>query len=187
MVKAIDSPGRIPVFEVSQTDQPFGSEKGRKDFAGISSRLAGGGKIVALDMSRLRIVDSSWAREVIGNLIERHRGRHAFYLDRVTHAVVNENVDAALFRRGVCVLSRDPDGSYQVLGRRPTEEALAVLRVVEKKGETTARAICSALDGLSIQACNNRLKDLLEAGLIVREEGQPAGGGREFVYRALGK
>lgn len=187
MVKAIDAPGRIPVFEVSQTDQPFGSEKGRKDFAAISGRLTGGGKVVGLDMSRLRIVDSSWAREVIGNLLDRHGDRHAFYLDRVTHAVVNENVDAALFRRGVCVLSRAADSTYEVLGRKPTEEALEVLRVVEKKGETTARAICSALDGLSIQACNNRLKDLLDAGLIVRQEGQPAGGGREFVYRALGK
>lgn len=183
-VKPTGATQRIRVHEISGTDQPLGPERGSQDLAAIEEILSGD-RVVALDMSGVRLVDSCWAREVVGNLVQRHRGRHVFYLDRVAHAVVEENVDMALFRRGACLLSRDQDGSAQVLGRQPTENVLDVLRVVEQKKETTARAICSVLRGVSIQACNNRLKDLLEEGLVLREEGQPAGGGREFVYRAV--
>jgi hypothetical protein len=173
---------RLVVLEVVKTNQPYGSEDGERHLEAID-RLANG-HAVALDMSGMRLVDSAWSRVVLAGLLERHRGRRVFWLENVT-PVVAENVDAALFRCGVCILARYANSKYEVLGKKPTSQALQVLSIVERERQTSARAVCAAVRGLSMPAANNRLHDLVEVGLLVREEEGLAGGGREFVYRAL--
>jgi hypothetical protein len=175
---------RISVKAIARTPQPAGVEKGRADLAAILREL-GAGEVVALDMRGIRLVDSSWAREVIGTLVAEEPRGSVFYLDGVEFPVVAENVDAALFRGGHAILARTADGSHQVLGRPPSAEALEVLKVIERDREVTARSVCSAIGGLASTACNNRLKDLLSARLVVRQESNLPGGGREFMYRAL--
>ena len=175
---------RIRMREITQTEQPYGPEQGQRDFGKVSACLKD--RVAALDLEGIERGDLSWSREAIGRLVERHSRGHGFYLERLTPPVLKDNISGALTLLGVSILSRGSDGKWEVLGRRPTREALEVLQIVEKQKETTARAICAALKGLSMAACNNRLKDLLAAGLIVREEGEPRGRGRpEFIYRAL--
>ena len=181
----VPSAQRIVVRDVTATDRVCGPERGRRDLAAIARCLRPEPSVVALEMSGLTFVDASWARVVIGGLLGSPRPGHVFYLDRLVPGDVSDNIDAALFRVGGCVLARFDVGSYAVLGKSPSAAGLEVLRLVETRGETTARQICGVLGGLSITACNNRLKVLLGSRLVVRQKLQPDGGGRDYLYRAL--
>jgi hypothetical protein len=134
-------------------------------------------------MAGLVVTDATWAREAIGGLFQ-HRRNRCLFLDRAS-SIVSENVDAALLRLGLCILSRHGERSYEVLGKAPFAKALNVLAIVERQRETTARAICSILPGLGMTACNNRLGVLLVAGLVVRRRLSTRVPGKEFGYRRL--
>lgn len=56
-----------------------------------------------------------------------------------------------------------------------------VLPVVEERSQVTAQEVAETL-GKTVQNANNGLKKLLRAGLIIREQRDRPGGGREFVY-----
>ena len=50
------------------------------------------------------------------------------------------------------------------------------------RGEFRASELAADL-GIGLPACNNRLKPMLAAGLVIREPGIARSGGREFVYQ----
>lgn len=174
---------RIAILELIKSDEAWGPELGRRVCGEITSRLSPSRPFVALDMAGIAVVDVTWTREAIIPLLVPHPPRHWFFLKGAS-ATVSDNVDMTLWRHGHCILSRQAEGEYEVLGKGPSDAALEVLAIVERQGETTARAICAALSGLRMPACNNRLHDLIGAGLVVREEGRPLRG-KEFIYRRL--
>lgn len=168
------------------TKHAWGGEHGRGAFAKLSPLVADLGEVVIeLDMKGVERLDASCSREALANIVERFQGKKWFYLAQLTNHSVRDNIDAAFLRKEMSILSRRADGTYEVLGVSLKDHLVETLEVIESKGEATSRAVCAAIKGLALTACNNRLKDLSDAGLVARVEGAAESGGKEFSYMAL--
>lgn len=166
--------------------QPWGNPAGRQVRLQLDSLLQDRSQpVVNLDLSGIERVDVSWSREAIANLSHEHRGQRHFFLTGVSNASIRENIDAAFVRMGMSILHRMQGGDYEVLGVALKPHLLQTLDTVEHQGRTTARQVCEAIKDLSLTACNNRLKDLFDLGLLMRFDGSAPSGGREYVYEPL--
>ena len=178
------------MFKVTMLDfltkQAWGTQQGRNAFEKLNNMLADRREfIVEIDMRGIEKIDASCSREVLANLVERYRGSKWFFLSHVGSASIRENIDAAFARKDMSVILRNAHGEYEVLGRELGQHLIETLEVVEREGNATSRKVCVAIKGLAITACNNRLKDLSDAGLLARFEGAAESGGKEFSYVAL--
>jgi hypothetical protein len=175
---------RLPLVEYGGK-QPWGNPSGmdvrRKLDAILRDRPE---QIVNLDLRGIERLDVSWSREAIANLIHTHRGRRWFFLSKIANASIRENVDAAFVKKEMAIVHRQPD-DYEILGIALKVHLLQTLDVVERHGAATARQVCESVKDLNLTACNNRLKDLCDMGLLMRLEGSAPSGGKEYAYVAL--
>jgi hypothetical protein len=177
---------RVPIVECAGKE-PWGIEQGRVAFAKLDASLRDRSEsIVNIDLRGVVRLDSSCAREIITNALRKYVGVRWFFVSGVENDSVKENVDAAMLRSEVSILLRLPKNAYLVLGVPLKDHLKATLDVVEKRGPTTSKDVAAHLkEKLALPACINRLKDLVDAGLVMRVEGAAESGGREFLYVAL--
>lgn len=140
-------------------------------------------KIINLDLHGVERMDASCSREAIANLVRRHRGERCFYLSRVAQGV-RDNIDMAFARQEMTIVLRQGD-DYELIGHALRGPQLQTLGVVEQLETATARQVCDGIKDLTLTACNNRLRDLCDAGLLLRIDGTAPSGGKEFAYVAV--
>lgn len=176
---------RVPVVECAGKDA-WSIEHGRTSFAKLDAILRDRSEtIVNLDLSGIQRFDSSCAREIITNVVRKYAGLRWIFLSGVANDSVRENVDTAMFKSEVSILLRPSKSTYAILGVELKEHLKATFDVVEKRGPTTSKEVAAQLKNLALPACINRLKDLVDAGLVMRVEGAAESGGREFLYVPL--
>jgi hypothetical protein len=177
---------RVPVVEYAGKE-PWGIEQGRAAFAKLDGLLRDRSEsIVNLDLSGVARFDSSCAREIITNALRKYAGMRWFFLSGVENESVKETIDAAMLKSEVSILVRSTKSAYAVLGVPLKEHLKATLDIIEKRGTATSKEVAAQLrDKPALNACINRLKDLVDAGLVMRVEGSAESGGREYVYLAL--
>jgi hypothetical protein len=93
---------------------------------------------------------------------------------------VYETLEAVLDRRDLAILAVLRDRGGSLLGGEPALRE--TMREAAEIGEFTANQLAETL-GLTVQATNNRLKQLVRIGALVRSAFAPPGGGREYRYR----
>lgn len=165
--------------------EAWGLDHGRKAMEAIEKRLRDRTeKIVNLDLRGIERMDASCSRETLANLVRRHRGEKCFFLTGIGSQSVQENIDTAFARQEMTILARK-GGDYEILGGALRGHLLQTLEVIEDLGQATARQVCDRIGDLALTACNNRLRDLCDAGLVLRLDGTAPSGGKEFVYIAL--
>lgn len=140
---------------------------------------------VTLDFEGLARVDSSWCREAVCALVNNFRGRVAF-LVAGTNKIIEENLDTALLKQGMSMLCRRGEGEFVILGAALKPHLIETLEIAEARKEVTTTDLCRRMPKLSLQNCNNRLRQLVEIGLLIRMESAAVTGGKEFVYRSIG-
>jgi hypothetical protein len=144
------------------------------------------GDVVEVDLTGVSVLTVSYADELLGRLIEdRMRGGRMDRALIVTGAdpVVRETIEVVLGRRGVGVLYNDQSiGKIEAIAG-PSWFASTVQETNSLR-DFRAADLAERLD-LTPQAANNRLKQLAASGAVLREQGAPAGGGKQFLYRAV--
>lgn len=185
--KVVVASFRVPVVEATSS-KAWGIDGGRAAFAKIDSRLHNRvEQIIELDFRGIELLDVSCAREVIANLLRKYHGVRWFFATNVRNESVRENIDAAMLKSAATLLLRSDAKSTQpqILGVQLKEHLKATLAIIEKRGTATSKDVAKGLNGLALTACINRLKDLVDAGLVFRFEGSAESGGKEFIYVAL--
>jgi hypothetical protein len=138
---------------------------------------------VAIDFQGVRGMTVPFADAFFVPLLSgRLRGYYEHHPVLVINATddVSETLEAVLVNRDLAILSMESDRGGSLLGGEPAlQEAM---RVAAELGDFTASDLGERL-GLSAQAANNRLKQLLRIGALVRVAVVPPGGGREYRYR----
>jgi hypothetical protein len=166
--------------------EAWGADDGLEAFGKLDALLRERSEpLVNLSMNDVQRLDASCSREVIASVIQRYRGVRCFFLSGVNSKSLKENVDAALARKNMRMLLRLPSGGYELLGVELKSHLVQTLDVLEQHGQATSRQICAAIENLTLTACNNRLKDLSDDGLIMKVEGAAESGGKEYLYVAL--
>lgn len=141
--------------------------------------------VIGIDLDGIRLMDVSFSREAVVETVRRFRPDYQFVVLNVLNEVVVENLEAALDRRGDALLLKEKDGETRIIGRQLNASLRSIFEMVKKLRSATSRDIVQQSDGLSIQNCSNKLKELWEAGLLQREELTAKSGGKECGYRFL--
>ncbi|HEX2879778.1 MAG TPA: winged helix-turn-helix domain-containing protein [Polyangiaceae bacterium] len=176
---------RVPVVECTGKEA-WGIEHGRAGFTKIDAVLRNRPEVIInLDFAGVARFDSSCTREVVVNLLRKYKGVRCFFITGIANESVRENMDAAMLKSEVSVLQRTSKNGYEVLGVALKQHLRDTLDVVEKLRRTTSKEVADRLGSLALPACINRLRDLTDAGLIMRAEGTADSGGREFLFAAL--
>lgn len=141
-------------------------------------------EMILLDFEGVEVISFSFADEVVGHLLaDRSHGDLAERAILVTNANedVVDSIVSSLGRRGL-VGARLFGGAIDLLNAPiHLRETFAALR---QRGQARTADVAADL-GLGLPACNNRLKPLVSAGIVVRTAAVQPTGGREYIYRVV--
>jgi len=178
---------QIRLRDYMNADMGWGVEEGQRVRHALEQEIAKfSGAVIEIDLDKVQLMDVSFSREAIVETVRHFRPGHQFIVLNPSNAVVVENLEAALEKRGDSLVLRDKDGRPRIIGQQLGASLRSVFETVERLREVTSREVLVHLRGLSIQNCSNKLKELWKAGLLIREEFSAKSGGKECVYRALG-
>jgi len=177
------------VAEVANVPQLWGRVMGRAVRAQLEERLEvlPAGDRLLIDLKGVEVFDVSFAAEAFGRLIG---GIAAAYADRgvvftnIEADSVYDNLNAALDLLGLMALVVYGPRKWVLVGKaaetdKATMDALRVLK------QATAPEIADKL-GIKLTACNQRLRKLLDNGVVVRAKEAGEAGGESYIYRWLG-
>ncbi|MBI4849630.1 MAG: STAS-like domain-containing protein [Nitrospirae bacterium] len=143
------------------------------------------GEVIALDFSKIGIIDYSCADEIIAKLITRLLGNE--YGDKyvlLTGLSDNqkENIEVALERKDLAVAAEMRDGERVLLGNLHNylQDTLDAIR---KKGKLTAKEL-SELKKIEANTSGTRLLNLHKKRLV-RKVDEIKNGARVWVYEGL--
>ena len=143
------------------------------------------GAIVALDFSKIGIIDYSCADEIVAKLISRLLSGE--YGDKyITLTGLNENqkenIEVALERKDLAVMAEMQDGKKILLGSL-NNYLKETLNLILKKGKTTAKDL-SEIMKLGANTSGTRLLNLHKKRLVKRID-ELRDGGKVWVYEKI--
>jgi len=143
------------------------------------------GEVIALDFSKIGIIDYSCADEVVAKLISRLLGGE--YGDKyIVLTGLNENqkenIEVALERKDLAVIAHMKDGKKVLLGNL-NNYLKETLNLILKKGKITASDLSEFLK-LPANTSGTRLLNLHKKRIVRRIE-EIRDGGRVWVYERI--
>jgi hypothetical protein len=163
----------------------WGQERAREIRPEIEAELDSvpPGAALRLDLSPIKVMDSSFAVELFGRLYTSMASAYperALVLMKVT-GYVKDNLDSAFKGRGLLGLTVDGTHSWRLVGKT-SETDRETLEALYSGKQMTAPELASALN-IGLTTCNQRLKKLADAGIIIRTRISAPSGGDQFMYR----
>lgn len=143
------------------------------------------GEVVALDFSKIGIIDYSCADEVVAKLISRLLSGE--YGDRYIILIglnenQKENIEVALERKELAVIANMRDGKQVLLGSL-NNYLKETLNLILKRGKITAKELSEA-KSLEANTSGTRLLNLHKKRLVKRME-EIKNGGRVWIYEKI--
>jgi hypothetical protein len=143
------------------------------------------GEVIALDFSKVGIIDYSCADEVIAKLISRLLGGEygdKYILLTGLNDTQKENIEVALERKDLAVMAEIKNGGKVLLGNL-NNYLKETLQFIVKKGKITAKELSEKMK-LEANTSGTRLLNLHKKRLVKRI-GEMRDGGRVWVYERL--
>ncbi|MBU0701504.1 DUF4325 domain-containing protein [bacterium] len=144
------------------------------------------GAIIVLDFEGIGIIDYSCADEIMAKLITRlNSGEYGdkYIILKVSNPTQKENIEVALERKKLAVLSFGEDNPWQILGVLNTYLKDTLTYILEK-GKVSARGLADLMN-LEINTSSTRLLNLYKLHLVRRTEELLEERGRQFVYESI--
>ncbi len=143
------------------------------------------GTVIALDFSKIGIIDYSCADEIVAKLISRLLGGE-YGNKYLTLAGLNENqqenIEVALERKDLAAIAGNRSGEKVLLGSL-NNYLKETLVLIMKKGRLTAKELSQAMN-LEANTSGTRLLNLHKKRLVKRIE-EIREGGRVWVYESI--
>ncbi|UCD34293.1 MAG: hypothetical protein JSU90_08295 [Nitrospiraceae bacterium] len=141
--------------------------------------------VIALDFSRIGVIDYSCADEIIAKIISRLLGGE--YGDRYILLCgitdnQKENIEVALERKDLAIVADMRGGKKTILGSL-NNYLRETLRLITEQGRLTARDLAD-LAGIGANTSGTRLLNLHKKRLVMRTEEQGESG-RVWVYTVI--
>ncbi len=143
------------------------------------------GEVIALDFSKIGIIDYSCADEIVAKLISRLlSGEYGDKYIILTGLNENqkENIEVALERKDLAVIVQMRDGKRILLGSL-NNYLNETLNLILKKGKITAKEL-SAVMNLEANTSGTRLLNLHKKRLVRRID-EIKNGGRVWIYEYI--
>ncbi len=143
------------------------------------------GKVIALDFSKIGIIDYSCADEIVAKLISRLiSGEYGEKYIILTGLNDNqrENIEVALERKELAVMAEMRDGKKALLGDL-NNYLKETLNFILKKGKVTAKELSEAIK-IEMNTSGTRLLNLHKKRIVKRKD-EKRDDGRVWVYERL--
>lgn len=143
------------------------------------------GEVIALDFSRIGIIDYSCADEVVAKLISRLLGGEygdCYIILKGLNENQKENIEVALERKALAVMAEMRKGKRLLLGNL-NNYLKETLELIIKKGKITAKELSKTMN-LKMNTSGTRLLNLHKKRLVKRID-EMKGSGRVWVYERL--
>lgn len=140
------------------------------------------GSALRVNLAAIQVMDVSFSVELFGRLyasMPTVYPERALVLEKAEDDV-KENLDAAFQRLNLLALI--VDGAVWDLIGKTSETDRETLQALYQRKEATAAELADALD-VKLTACNQRLKKLTEAGIIIRTKMSAPSGGDQYLYK----
>lgn len=142
------------------------------------------GEVIALDFSKIGVIDYSCADEIVAKLISRlisgEYGDKYIVLSGINENQ-KENIEVALERKDLAVMAATRDGKQTIIGNL-NNYLQETLDLITKKGKVTAGDLSTALK-LPANTSGTRLLNLHKKRLVKRID-ETRDGGRVWVYQS---
>jgi len=143
------------------------------------------GAVIALDFSKIGIIDYSCADEIVAKLVSRLLGGE-YGNKYVTLTGLNENqeenIEVALERKGLAAIAEKRNGEKVLLGSLHNY-LKETLELIMKSGKLTAKELSQSMN-LEANTSGTRLLNLHKKRLVKRIE-EIREGGRVWVYEYI--
>ena len=143
------------------------------------------GAVIALDFSKIGVIDYSCADEIVAKLISRLLGGEygdKYFILICLNENQQENIEVALERKGLAAMAQKMSGERILLGSL-NNYLKETLNMILKKGGLTAKELSEALN-LEANTSGTRLLNLHKKRLVKRSE-EIRDGGRVWVYESI--
>lgn len=165
----------------------WGREEGREVYPKLLKALeqTPGPVLFRINLAGVSRLDASFPRESFVALAKRYAGEKAFAITDAASADLLENVDAAAHKLVMPMVVWDAQGSWSLIGPAPSPGLKPVFDIAMAEGEvTTAMLVKAPYELGAANNVSNKLKQLTEAGYLVRREDSSVSGGKEYRYLA---
>jgi len=143
------------------------------------------GAVIALDFSKIEIIDYSCADEIVAKLISRLLGGeygNKYFILTGLNENQEENIEVALERKGLAAIAEKRNGGKVLLGSLHNY-LKETLDLILKNGRLTAKELSQAMN-LEANTSGTRLLNLHKKRLVKRIE-EIRDGGRVWVYESI--
>jgi len=143
------------------------------------------GAVIALDFSKIGIIDYSCADEIVAKLISRLLGGEygdKYFILTGLNDNQEENMEVALERKGLAAIAQKRNGQKVQLGSL-NNYLKETLDLIMKKGGLTAKELSQAMN-LEANTSDTRLLNLHKKRLVKRI-GETREEGRVWVYQSI--
>jgi len=143
------------------------------------------GAVIALDFSKVGIIDYSCADEIVAKLISRLLGGeygNKYFTLAGLNENQEENIEVALERKGLAAIAGKRSGEKVLLGSL-NNYLKKTLGLIMKEGRVTAKELSTAMN-LEANTSGTRLLNLHKKRLVKRIE-EIREGGRVWVYESI--
>lgn len=179
---------RIELRKLSPTKNKIlmGSAAGREAFTNLREFVESNGRCVLFEVSLEGItnLDSSFARESLVSLAKMFRGERGFVFTHPASPDLIDNLDYIAERKDQPLIVEITDGRYELIGPKLGAELKKVFDYAMEQGTVTTAKVTSKFD-LSTQNASQKLKKLLQMGLLLGSKETAESGGLEYVYQAI--
>ena len=144
-----------------------------------------GGSVIALDFSRIRVIDYSCADEIVAKLVSRLWGGEygdKYILLRGLNENQRENIEVALEKKDLAVIAETEQGMMTVLGSL-NNYLRETLNMVLQRGALTAKQLSETMS-LEMNTSGTRLLNLHKKRLVKRTD-DTRNGGRALLYEKI--
>jgi len=175
----------IELHELTSSTCCYGSKSGQELYHKLLDLVQANvnNKNFTISFSNIEMVDSSFARESVIEVIKKYLTKKSFSLTNISNTDIIENLNCAanLLNQGVVVWTNN---TYQILGPKITEASRAVIDIIFDAGEITAAQL-SDKQKITLQNASTKIKKLFNQGYITRQESVLPTGGIHYLYKPI--
>jgi DNA-binding transcriptional ArsR family regulator len=140
------------------------------------------GAAMHINMATVQVMDVSFSVELFGRLygsMAISYPERALVLEKVDEDV-QDNIDAAFQRLNLLALIINGT-NWELIGKT-SETDRETLQALYLRKEASAADLADAMD-IKLTACNQRLKKLTDAGIVIRTKMSAPSGGDQYLYK----
>lgn len=175
----------VNLLSYTSSEKPFGNVEGKSVFRKLVDLVEEHPRtqVFGVSLKGIKATDASFPRESVVSLAKQFRGeRGVFLTDLLNRDLIDNWTYAARAKDQPLVIWSG--ATFEVIGPEMNPATRTLVEYVLEKRSVLASQVAADLS-LSVQNASTRLKGLVAAGYLLREEEVAESGGIEFKYRAI--